>query len=240
MPTIDDGDCMVSLAAETGCRDYQTLWKANEALKKDCPNPNMLLPGLEYKLAPSTKVESKVNGKRWTFVVPARQPVSLKIVILGADGKPLGGATWEMTDPVKRNGEGSTIEIPDFPPTAKSATLRVTPPQPPQSNPSSASGGSGSDTYPPPIKPSDFVHTPPGQAAKTIEWQLMIGYLTPASTKPGVLARLHNLGAPCESGNEKPLARTVKAYQRAFLNKTTPTSFFQDIQADLETRHDKP
>jgi hypothetical protein len=234
---------MVSLAAETGCRDYQTLWKANEALKEDCPNPNMLLSGLDFKLAPSTKVESKANGKRWTFVVPKPQPVSLKLIVLGADSKPLDGAKWEITGPVKDNGEtaGGKIEIQNFPPTAKNATLRVTPPPPPQTNPSNASPSSGSDAYPPPIKPSEFVHPGPGQAGvQIIEWSLNIGSLAPAASKPGVLARLHNLGAPCESGNEKPLARTVKAYQRAFLNKPSPSSFFQDIQSDLETRHDKP
>ena len=243
MPDIKDGDCIVSLAAETGCRDYQTLWKANEALKKDCPNPNMLLPGKEYTPPVVAKVEKKANGKRWTFVVPKLKPVSLKLILLGADGKPLSGATWEMTDPVSASGDtaGGKIEIPNFPPAAKSATLRIILPTPEKKDQPKQQSAPSSATYPPPIKPAEFVHpsiTSP--ESFTIEWSLKIGSLPPAAHELGVLARLGNLGAACDPDKKEPLVRTVKAYQRAFLNQKTPSGTYQDIQSDLEKRHDRP
>ncbi len=244
MPTINDGDCMVSLAAETGCRDYQTLWKANEALKKDCPNPNMLLSGKEYTPAIATKVENKAHGKRWTYVVPKRKPASLKLILLGADGKPLPGAKWEMTDPVKASGEtggSGKIEIPDFPPAAKTATLQITPPTPAKTDPSPQQSGGSSAAYPPPVKPGEFMHA--GRASgdsAIIEWSLKIGSLPPAAHELGVLARLHNLGAACDPDRKESLIRTVKAYQRTFLNQTAPSGTYQDIQSDLEKRHDRP
>jgi hypothetical protein len=245
MATAEDGDCIVSIAAKLGIRDYRTLWDANGTLKATRPNPNQLAVGDVVVEPPKTKTESKAVGERWTYVVKPKTTVALRIIALGADEKPLEGAAWELTAPVAKSGTtlaDGLIEIAAFPAEEKAAELKVTPKAavlpivPPVTPPT------GTPPYPPAIDPPQFKDkiraADPSDAF--VEWTLQVGSLPSFNDATGVLGRLSNLGAACAPGDDgKKTERTVKSYQKAFLNEPSGSGLPADIQTDLRDRHDK-
>ena len=243
MATVNDGDCILSIAKTLGIRDYKTLWAANTALQTACPNPNMLVAGETVVEPPKTKVEVKATAKRWTFVIADTQPASLQIVLLGADSKPMAGAVWALSEPVVKNGttEGDgLIKIEGLPVDAKKGVLKVTPKTeaPVTGSPSTASTSSP-PPYPAAIVATDFKD--PVRAGDPsdafVEWELKIGSLPSHKHETGVWARLDNLGASCAGGTRG--AASVKAYQRAFMNQKTGSGAPADIQENLRARHDQ-
>ncbi|MBI2686060.1 MAG: hypothetical protein HYX27_07070 [Acidobacteria bacterium] len=247
MATVIDGDCILSIAKALGIRDYQTLWDANGTLKATRPNPNMLVEGDTVVEPPKTKKEVRKTGKRWTFVVPDEQKASLHIVLLGADAKPLAEAVWALSEPLTANGTtgaDGAIKVDNLPVDKKKGVLKVTP-KAAASTPATTTtttSTSGPPPYPAPIKAADFKD--PVRAADPsdafVEWELKIGSLPSHKHESGVLARLHNLGAGCDAGdNGARTAISVKAYQRAFLNQSAPSGAPADIQDSIRDRHDK-
>ncbi len=245
MADVKDGDCIVSIAEALGFRDYKALWAANDTLKAKRPNPNMLVVGDAVVEPPKAKKETKANGQRWTYVVKAKKPASLRIVLLGYDNKPLADAAWELTAPVAKSGTTPAtglIEIPDFPPAEKAAALKVTPKKPPAPVIPPAAAAVDPPPYPAPVKAADFKDKvrAADPADDFVEWTLKVGSLPSFNDDTGVLARLFNLGAACEPGDDgKKTERTVKAYQKAFMNQDAGSGLPKDIQTDLRDRHDK-
>lgn len=245
MPDVADGDCIASLTDSLGLREFKTLWDANDALKSTRPNPNQLVVG-DTVIAPAkgaAKV-SKANGNRWTFVVkPKDNPVSLAIILLGADSKPLVGATWEMTGPVTKSGttvNDGRIDIADFPVAATTATLKVTPKAPAPVQPAAVPPVAATPPYPAPIRAADFKDKlrDPDPSDLFVEWTLKVGSMPSFNHESGIVARLQNLGGPIDDGTRTE--RTVRSYQKAYLNQDAGSGVPADIQDDLRDRHDTP
>lgn len=242
MATVGDGDCILSIAKALGVRDYKTLWDANGTLKAKRPNPNMLVAGDTVEEPPKTKKDVKKSGKKWEFTVTASKPASLRLVLLGPDAKPLAEAAWALSEPVVKNGTtGPTgeIKVDDLPVDAKKGVLKVTPKAAaPSTSSTSTVASSGPPPYPPPIKSAEF--TDAMRAAEPedafVEWELLIGSLPSHNDTSGVIARLDNLGA----GNAGTrTARSVKAFQRSFLDQKNGSGTPSDIQDSLKEKHDK-
>jgi hypothetical protein len=232
---------MLSIAGTLGFRDYRLLWKANDKLRASRPNPNMLVLGDTVEEPEKAKVETRFNGRRYTFVVPASKSASLRIILLGDDGEPLKDAAWELATMAKK---GTTLADglieQSIPVTETNAVLKVTPkktvpvavPDPPSASPT---------PYPAPIKADQFTDklANPDPDDDFVEWTLKIGSLPSFNHSSGVLARLHNLGAGCDPDDDgSRTERTVKAYQKVFLNQSNGSGKPSDVQEDLRDRHD--
>jgi hypothetical protein len=247
MATVEDGDCIASIAATLGVRDYKTLWDANGDLKAKRPNPNQLVIGDSVTEATKTKNEKKAHGNRWTYVVKPKLTISLRIVVLGADDKPLNEAAWELTKPIAKNGSTSAdglIEIKEFPATEKEAVLKVTPKKVPVTPVVAPPSGPvpSPPPYPAAIVPDSFKDKKRAAdpADDFVEWTLKVGSIPSFNEETGVLARLFNLGAPCQPGDDgSRTERTVKSYQKGYLNQNDGSGKPADIQTDLRDRHDK-
>jgi len=250
MPTVKDGDCMVSLADSLGMQEYHTLYDdgVNAALKHNRPNPNQLLIGDTVNDPPAKgKVHPKPVDKTHVFVLKAKTPPKLRIVLVDAEGKPLAGKAWKLTAPKAGNGKtkkDGLIEITDFPFQDKAGALEVTwqqtkakkaaaPPKDPVIK---------KPTYPRPIKTSEFTDTAPAAptaADDTIYFTLKIGSLPTFNDDSGVRGRLHNLGSPCLVDSDAGVtSKAVKAYQRGRLKQKAPTGAPADIRNDIRDKHD--
>lgn len=248
MPTVNEGDCFVSLAAEAGIRDYKLLVDhgPNSGVKQNRPNPNMLVKGDVVEVPDGkTKKETKAVDKTWTFEVKALKPPKLLIILLDKDDKPLGKVKWKLVG--SQTVEGKTkkdgkIEIEQIPPTEKTATLHVTLPAGKDEDDDDEFGPTGDDAYPPEIDPDHFPDEWPEQPDRTeVEWTLSIGGLPSHNDKSGVQARLRNLGFGCKVGaDDKTTERAVKAYQLVHKKEQTGSGKWADIQDDIKDRHEKP
>jgi N-acetylmuramoyl-L-alanine amidase len=97
--TVRQGDCLSSIAAQHGFRDYRIIYDhpSNAALKAKRPNPNVVNPGdglfipeKEQKQCPAP------TGKRTTFW--ARIPrTRLRLRLLDLRGNALGGLAFTLT-----------------------------------------------------------------------------------------------------------------------------------------------
>lgn len=253
-PSVADGDCVSSIADRLGLRDYRSIWdrSANNALKQQRPNPNAMVVG-DSLAVPMRKVKrvSKATDQDWTFVVKVKKPTTLKIILLDNDDKPLTGAPWTFSAGL---GAGTTaadgaIEVAELDTAVTAATLAVkrppTRPLPvPPTRPPLPTPPDQAPPYPAPINKSDFKDKDPDDAAaagKEIEWSAKIGSLPSfnAAAGAGAMARLHNLGYPCRPGDDgSKTERSVKSYQKKYLQQDDGSGQAADIQADLKTRHD--
>lgn len=250
--TAGDGDCVQRMADTLGFRDYKTIWTAaaNDGLKTTRTNPNMIasadvLNTRNQQIA----TETKAVDQTWVFVVKDKQKASLKIVLIGQDGKALANRPWKMTGLAKMKGTTGAdglIEVKELNLQKTTGVLevdvrdaRTAPATPPATPPTVADP----PPYPAPVVPKDFKDKSPDLDYKkrTVEWTLSIGSLGPAKTDPGALTRLHNLGFECDVDSEaKVVTRSVKAYQRFYLKNKNGSGVAADVQDDAGTRHDNP
>jgi hypothetical protein len=250
MPTVKDGDCMVSLADSLGMQDYHTLYDdaVNSALKGRRPNPNQLLIFDNVKDPPSKgKVHKKGVDKTWTFVVKPKKPPKLRIVMVDAEDKPMAGKAWKLTAPKALTGttkKDGLIEVPDLPPQAKAGALEVTwqTTKAKKAAPAPKDPVIKKPTYPRPIKVSEFTDDQPKAptaADDVIQFTLKIGGLPTFNDDSGVRARLRNLGYTCRRGSAAEFTKKcVKAFQRGRLKQKTPSGVAADIRNDARDRHD--
>jgi hypothetical protein len=248
--TVGTSECILSVAERLGLREYHDIWDRanNKTLKNTRPNPNMLVEQDALK-APSQKgrVVSKATDCDWTFVVRARKPAELRMVLTDQDGKPLADRPWQLINLAQKGKTGTDglIEVRSLEASLSDETLAViirderNPPAPP----APVIGPQPQFPYPPPIVEADFKNLMPNPdySFLTAEWKLTIGGMPPHEVKEGVLARLHNLGFTCgpDSADDEA-AKAVKAYQRFYLKKKDGSGIPADIQADIQGRHDKP
>ncbi|MBS1824842.1 MAG: hypothetical protein JST93_05950 [Acidobacteria bacterium] len=252
MPTVTEGDCMVSLADKLGMQDYHTLYDdaVNAELKKTRPNPNQLAVGDEVQ-EPKDKGKAfdKAVDKTHVFVVKAKKLPKLRIVLVDSDDKPLAGKAWKLTAPKAASGttkKDGLIEVTDFPPQDKAGTLEVTW-QVTKAKPAAAAPAEPAITkpvYPRPIKASEFTEDAipaPTAANDVMQYTLKIGSLGPIDLDSGVRARLHNLGynvAPYSDAT--PTKKAVEAFQRGRLGQKTPSGVIADVRGKVRDKHDKP
>ncbi len=247
--TVADGDCTVSIAEALKFRDYHSIWdrSENNNLKKDRPTPNHLTKDDALSTPDEKdKVEKKAMDQVWIFVVKNRKPAKLRIVLTDKDGKPLGGKKWDLKTPVADSGttgNDGLVEVKELPGKYKDASVEVTlkdaakppkkslPPKTPDPPP-----------YPLNIIPDDFKdkNEKLDFGKQLVKVEVKIGSLEAFNRKPGVLARLHNLGFCCDIDSDDPrIEKGVKAYQRFFMKNKNGSGKPEDIQDDARTRHDK-
>jgi hypothetical protein len=170
--TVQQGDCVSSLALRFGLKTWQELWDANGALHDTRPNPNVLLPGdvLVVPDGPEQWMDC-ATGRSHRFVVEL-PTVKLRIFLKNEDGTPQEGKRFLLTVG-KREIESETqaeglLEA-DVPADARSAHLLVW------------------------LDEDDI---------SDIDCDLAIGGLDPVDAISGMQARLDNLGFRCPRGGK--------------------------------------
>ncbi len=256
---VKEGDCVSSVAAEIGLRNYTSIWdrSANKALKQKRLNPNMLSKGdlLAKPMRKGIKRATCGVDTDWTFVVKAKEPVTLKIKLLKDKNTSVTNTTWTGTNGL---GKGQVdrqgmVQIDNLPATLKKASLKVLLPPPrglqkaPPEKPVPPPRPGQEAPYPPPIDAAHFKDTNKLESAtknlpNQMLWELNIGSLgaVDGPQNSGLKARLHNLGfacAPYDNGAADSIS--VKAYQQLYLDQSDGSGAFNDIKADLQKRHDK-
>jgi hypothetical protein len=185
------GECMASIAAETG-HFWSTLWDHpdNATLRLARATPNVLLPGDRVAVPPiRAKWEACATGRRHTF---RRRgvPSTLTIVLERPDGRPFAGKRYVLrvgaaTFEGVTAGDGIIRQPVD--PTVTRAELEVA------------------------IDEPDY----PARAA----WIVAIGALDPADSISGLQQRLNNLGFDC-GPPDGALGPATRAALRGFQART--------------------
>lgn len=97
--TVEQGEYLASIAKDYGFSDWHTIYDhpENADLKKNRPNPNILLPGDElYIPDKDPKQESCPTEKKHKFQVRVPK-VTLKIVLKDWEGKPIKNEQYVLT-----------------------------------------------------------------------------------------------------------------------------------------------
>jgi len=244
MPTqhkVQDGECILSIAARNSVTDYHTLWNdaANAGLKKLRPNPNMLVIDDMVTLPePKQKSTSATTGKTAMFVIKKDKGARLRLLLLDAEDKAVKGKKWKLNTPIVASG---TIEVKNLPVTDIQGSLTITLREPSAVAPTAAA--KPSPTYPPTVVPVEFKDTKPNANPEldTLEVTLKLGSLPSHNHESGVKARLLNLGFL--QGLNASAAQTtaaVKRYQLVCLKQKSGSGTLKDIEDDLRKRHDNP
>jgi len=175
MPTrhkVRQGECLASLAARYGIRDWRTIYDdpANDELQELRPNPNVLYPGDIVQIPdPVVPVLSLATGERHTVIV--NRPKTLLRLSLYEDRD---GETMTGTFFVEVEGVNAPIEV--------------------------EVGDDGAlDVEVPSYATEAVVYTLDDDGTtRTFEQELLIGYVDPANTPSGLRERLVALGIPCK------------------------------------------
>ncbi len=97
--TVEQGECFASIAEKFGFPDYRKIYDnpENSELKKNRPNPNLLLPG-DVVFIPDMEEQdySRPTEKKHSFKLH-RQPTMVRIVIADEKGKPYSGNKYKLT-----------------------------------------------------------------------------------------------------------------------------------------------
>jgi hypothetical protein len=195
--TVQQGDCMSSIAYENGFF-WKTLWNLpqNAALKAKRKNPNVLLAGdIVYIPDLRVKQEPRPTDARHQFV-KLGVPEKLNIKLLDYNHKPRPNVDYILVvDGVLRKGttDGGGLITEPIPPNAKKGKLTFA--APPDVD------GTG--------KP---ISTKPKKQVMTLQ----LGHLNPISEVSGLKARLSNLGlykGPIDETLDNNARQAISAFQ---------------------------
>ncbi|HEY3837127.1 MAG TPA: LysM peptidoglycan-binding domain-containing protein [Bryobacteraceae bacterium] len=189
---IKQGDCLSSLAGAYGLRSWQDLYDRadNAGLKEKRSNPNVLAPGDEVTV-PDAATEKKIvpcaTGKAYLFIVDVPK-VKLRILLQDWKGEPYADKKFEVTIEGKLfpgRTDGEGLIDIPIPAAALSGRLKV------------------------------WLDEDDDDPNPSIDRDLDVGHLDPASCVTGLQARLHNLGHRCEvNGNlDEDTLAAVRAYR---------------------------
>lgn len=249
---VADGDCVSKVAADSGFRDYHSVYDdgANSALKSRRTNPNCLAVD-DVLVVPDKKEKSeeRQTTNTWKFVVKTVKPVKLRVLLIDRDDAPIANCTWTLSGVVAASGKTGANGIieKEIPANATNGVLTCkipeatknlvkapgTPPKPPKA--------SEAEKYPPHVNFTEFKDKAPDpKPTADATFTLKIGSLGAHDEAAGAKARLNNLGFLCVPATATPTQTTaaVKAYQRKY--KKAESGATADIQADLKSRHDNP
>jgi len=245
--TVKSGDCFSSIAKSNGFFNYLTLYNHadNAKLKKDRPNPNMLVEN--DKVTVPDKKEKKVQvpvDKEHKFLVDRRK-TKLKLVLQNGrnEGLVAPKCTIEVgaVKLIKALGRFSPmlqLEIDAALKDGKVEAVLPIAPAPPKKKTTSTSP----KKHPPDIAPEAFTDAADVDRETKVLWTLKLGALEPHTVVRGVMQRLHNLGfkAPLVTAENDDTARVVKAWQaRQGVAKKDQTGKVEDIRAGVRTKHDE-
>ena len=164
------GDCLSSIAAQHGFRDWRTIYQhaANAGLRDKRPDPNVLYPGDEVHI-PELDLRREGCSTDEKHIFTARMvPTYLNVCVQDREGKPFSDVSYKLVvDSLEfsgTTGEGGWIRR-EIPARAASGTLMI---------------------WPNPSVPDSVV-----------TWQVLLGHLDPLETTSGIKGRLNNLGYGC-------------------------------------------
>jgi hypothetical protein len=130
--TVAQGECLSSIAAKYGFRDYRLIYDhpTNKAFRQKRPNPNVIHPG-DVITIPEKPVKTVrgATGRSHVFSVPAPKRI-LRLRILDAEGKPVANEPVEFAPEGKpavqarRTDAQGEFEI-AVEPDARGATLKI-------------------------------------------------------------------------------------------------------------------
>jgi hypothetical protein len=187
--TVQQGDCLSSIAREFGFPSYQTIYDDpnNADFRSRRPNPNVILPGDRIHIP--DRLLKWVSGStevRHQFRV-RRPRTMLRLVAVDALGRPLRGRSYTLTVEGKvvrgQTGADGLIET-EIDGNAARGRLSV----------------AGNDAHDPPFARD-----------------LFLGHVDPITEVSGVQGRLNNLGFECGAMDGVAGPRTtaaVAAFQR--------------------------
>jgi len=170
MYTVQQGDCLSSIAKDFGFADWHTIYNhpQNADFRRRRPNPNLIFPGDQLFVPdPEPKEESRSTGAEHVFALDG-ETTKVRIRVENEEFQPFSGKKYKLEigdDVVEATVPGDGIIERDIPPDAKKGTLTV---------------WLVDDT------------SKPG-----FMWNLKIGHLDPVEENTGVQARLKNLGFDC-------------------------------------------
>lgn len=190
--TIQQGDCLSSIARAFGFDDWKTIYNdpANAQFKQDHPNPNLIFPGEDLTipdLDPGSASGSTEN--RHTFELKLDHTL-LRIIAMDMKDQAFASKPYKLTvgsqSPLTGNTDGTGLLEVEIDPAEKTGKLEL------------------------------FIH---GQNEPPVIWNLLLGHLDPAKQKSGQQARLNNLGF--ESGKvdniDGPITQgAVKRFQTKY------------------------
>lgn len=170
--TVEQGDCLSSIADLYGFADYRTIYdhSANAALKQNRPNPNVLLPGDTVVIPDKEQKEiSCAAGQQHIFQVQ-RPTTFLRLRIQDDQNKGFANKKYRLTiDGVRTEGQtdGDGLITQKISPSAINGNLLV------------------------------WIYDDPH--ASPVPFPLDLGHLDPVTEVSGVQGRLNNLGFDCGS-----------------------------------------
>lgn len=168
---VKQGECLISIAAEYGFADWQTIYfcPENAEFRKLRPNPHTLYAGDVVQIPTrKSKMQSCPTGVSHEFRVQAPQSW-LRIQVCDEQGNPLKGHAYRLrieNDIRRGKTTGDGIVEQRVPMSATTGELTV-------------------------------YLDKAGEKGARFHWQLQIGTLDPATQPSGIRARLDNLGFSC-------------------------------------------
>lgn len=128
--TVKAGDCLTSIAARFGFRDYRVIYEhpENAAFRKKRKNPNVIQPGDRLFIPDrGEKAVGCATGRAHRFTLK-RPRKELRLVLIDPDGKPIGGKPYKLVVAgktiEKRTGSDGVIHE-RVPVDAEEATLTI-------------------------------------------------------------------------------------------------------------------
>lgn len=97
--TVEQGECLASIAKQHGCADYHAIWDdpENEALRQQRGNPNILYPGDRVFIPDKGgKEESGSTEQRHRFKRKSSS-TKLRVVVKDDQGRAQAGKRYRLT-----------------------------------------------------------------------------------------------------------------------------------------------
>jgi N-acetylmuramoyl-L-alanine amidase len=191
MYTVDQGDCLSSIAGAAGFADWKTIYNHpnNASFRELRPNPNVIYPGDQLYIPDrNSGEESRSTDNTHAFKLN-RQPVFLRLVLLDEAHKPLAGVAYTLTidgTPTQGTAGSDGLVEKTIQPTTQEASISIKLPQ---------EQGTG------------------------YTWNLKLGALDPETTITGVQARLNNLGyntGPVDGIKGRRTTEAIKEFQTKY------------------------
>jgi hypothetical protein len=163
---VEQGECLLSLAARFGFADWRTIYGAaeNEALRKARPNGDLLHPGDEVFVPELPKNSDACESDQVHTFTVKRPKVKLRVTLLDDQDAPIADKRFVIeAEGFRREGRTTAEGLIDERVPARLSSCEL------------------------------FVFLDDDDVAD-MEYTLQIGHLDPVETPSGVEARLHNLG----------------------------------------------
>jgi N-acetylmuramoyl-L-alanine amidase len=186
---VKQGECLSSIAQKYGFRRWSTIYDHPEncQFKQKRSDPNLIFPGDRIVIPDKTlKQETGAVETRHRFRLLSEESTVIRIIVKNADDEVLADNDYTLIVEGERY-EGTTDS---------QGMIE-------HEIPADAQNGKLN------------LVLDEGNCKQSYTWQLDISHLDPLEEKPGVLARLENLGYFVGAGDTDDPSEVVKAFQQA-------------------------